>query len=408
MKSCPSEKHERFEVHTFEFNDQGHPTDAEAQAQTLELIRTAVHSQEGAVVFVFGHGWQHNAHVCDENLCCVRKILNTLAFLEEKHWNKTTPRRRVVGVYLSWRGYESVKWEGYRRFDIFTRDLKSRRVGRGDELRKVLEQIDGFVKHPPAKPTGDHLRLMVMVGHSFGSNLALWPNGQVPEPDPAKPVDILGNLVVLVNPAMPAREFAPWESLSRRGSYHADQVPVLISVTSSADWATKLAFPLSRWMAFPLMLVKARRASTPVGTSFATVGHYRPFVTHALTTENPAKKKNASGRHGLFGQRACRCLYEWDDQKLLEGIVAAREARLRGDAKAAPDFSAEERFGHARLKPVRSVPSVHKNSPVLNIQTDGWVINGHGDIFNPEFVTFLARFVSDLVSSRTPPNPVAP
>ena len=56
-----------------------------------------------AIIVTFVHGWKHNADYCDNNMCCFRDMLRQISKLDE-HYSINEPRRRVVGVYLGWRG----------------------------------------------------------------------------------------------------------------------------------------------------------------------------------------------------------------------------------------------------------------------------------------------------------------
>jgi len=57
--------------------------------------------ERGVLTVVFVHGWKHNASAEDENVASFRKLLPKVA--------KMTPTRRVIGVYVGWRGL-SIDW----------------------------------------------------------------------------------------------------------------------------------------------------------------------------------------------------------------------------------------------------------------------------------------------------------
>ena len=138
-----------------------------------------------------------------------------------------------------------------------------------------------------------------MIGHSFGG-LALFAavsqslvNGFVTGEDidgKHPPVERLGDMIVLINPAFEATRYQPLDRAARNRKYDVYQAPVFISVTSEADQATGKLFPLGRTLntIFESELTKEER-----NANRNTPGHIDAYLTHRLEVEAADTQRNA-------------------------------------------------------------------------------------------------------------------
>lgn len=107
-----------------EFDDQGRLYHPEQMTHLLEFIKTAMTSSgdhcaqyekrdeskkpcfDDISLVVAVHGWRHNASFMDRNLRELRQALYSAVKMEEEapHLNPSDKPRKVVGVYVGWRG----------------------------------------------------------------------------------------------------------------------------------------------------------------------------------------------------------------------------------------------------------------------------------------------------------------
>lgn len=406
VQSCTTEHHGEFDLHVFEFGDNGERhRDGEA-ARMLQQIRAAA-EKDGAIILTFVHGWQHSADVCDQNLVCFRQSLAALSQYENL-LNPLTPRR-IVGVYIGWRGYESVRVEGYRRVDFLSRMAAAQRIGKRGG-RFLLEQLDAIRRDNDGS-------LMINIGHSYGGALLFAGIQEALEKSisqSAKEGSVirgLGDLSVLLNPAFQASRYQEVHRASLRRSYHPRQGPVLLTVTTRNDWVTGIAFRIPRQVLFPLA---ASRPPSATRASFWTaLGQFEPYRSHTLEAtvdRDPGDTK--SPPITLYLSRSkCECEVPPMRLAMLDMMAIASSGSQRSTAGPVD-------FGPARLFPHRSIPALVDNVPFLNVYADTGenkallgkpktLMYGHGDIFNSLVFRFVARFVaetaSDLDSGRKSP-----
>ena len=70
----------------------------------LEAIEYAG-GREDLLLVVFVHGWKHSAAAADDNIQLFRQALGNLSSMEQPTSRQAGKEpRKVVGVYLGWRG----------------------------------------------------------------------------------------------------------------------------------------------------------------------------------------------------------------------------------------------------------------------------------------------------------------
>ena len=232
---------------TIQFNDHGDLWDEAGYQNALALIReTRAQSPTGRVIVVtYVHGWKHNADAADTDYQHFRTLLGRMAVAPER-------KSPLIGIYIGWRG-SSFPVPILENLTFWSRHGAAKRVA-GIRMTEVLSQL----MHA-TKAAGNASRF-VIIGHSFGGRVVetvlaqslvgvLVDNEMEPGRNPAAPFD----LAILLNTASEARQtFQFIEALHSVGLQSGPQEPPLVlGITSRADWATGAVFPVGRF--FPTL-----------------------------------------------------------------------------------------------------------------------------------------------------------
>ncbi len=290
-----------FDVAVLEFDDDGRFEDRSQLDRTADWIRHLRdrNSCDDVLVVVFVHGWKHNADWSDadngdEHFRAFRHVLASLALreLERMHDLK---RRRVFGVYIGWNGYPKDSWMAtkpiFREMTFWNRYATAARIGGGDDIRTAIQEITNTTKKETHNGSGQ----LILAGHSMGGlimesalldlvrkrdremmqSLQRSDEGPVTTRIGGEPV-LFPDIVLTLNSAADSRKCrelkvlfeqsgvkksADTEGDSQRVSYSP---PLLVSMTSQADLATRVIWRLVR-------------------PSRVTVGHDRTLVTHEVS-----------------------------------------------------------------------------------------------------------------------------
>lgn len=218
--------------HVIEFNDQGQPHDVR-QWQALEARILQAASTQAAELLIFVHGWHHSAHPQDENFIAFEQFYQQMA--------ASDPQRNLLGLYIGWRGDkydpfwldgsdDATSWIEPIDFPtILQRKRVAKRIGQ-EGLSQLLDQLDTLVS------TQKLLRYTV-IGHSLGGAVVLHASK-----DRIKTAIEQGqdnpNLFLLLNPAVPATEYQPLDTLVSLDR----QKPSMVVLQSKGDFAVKEAF----------------------------------------------------------------------------------------------------------------------------------------------------------------------
>lgn len=379
-----------------EFDDQGQVFDRHQMHKVLEYLNElASREDESMLTVVFVHGWKHSAAPADGNIKTFRKTLRHLAATESRVGKSFGKKpRRVTGVYLGWRG-GSVTAPVVKELTFWDRKNTAHKVGRGG-VTEVLNRIELVreTKHAVAGADSSDHRL-VIVGHSFGgavvfSSLSqILENGFIHTEGPKGTVSDprgFGDLVVLINPAFEAMNYAPLSDMStERGTYFRSQLPVLAVLTSEADDATGRAFPIGRWFSTVFEKTRDMERDNAVTQQTETikqnkanitaVGHFAPYLTHSLNARDAgqpgaARQLSADRSAALF----YRTSQSWEDDTPGSRIEFPSSELIRTDNSAG-------------------------RNPYLNIKVDGELIRDHNDIDDPRIIEFITQLI--LISSQS-------
>jgi hypothetical protein len=373
-----------------EFDDQG-VYHSRAQLDGLFDEIEARGRDRHMIMLVFVHGWKHNAKEGDGNIGLLRTVLARTAATERaRAAAQRREARPVVGIYAGWRGL-SVPGEPLANVSFWTRKAAAHRVAVGS-IRELFARAREYQLDKNDGKDGRYAGTrLVYVGHSFGG-LVLYDSiaqhlvdeGSVANSRADKSeVGGYGDLVVLINPAFEAIRYDALNQITRnRTRYVKFQRPVLVTITSEADWATDIAFPLGRSLntAFESFvwggeLSEARTA----------VGHFKPFTTHRLAMAEPPTQcppwpqgcPAPSTMPTIEEARSEFCAFQ----------------RLRAEGRLPPGWERRYKSGAVLKQDANRNP----DAPFWVVSTDRHVMSGHNQIQDPVIRDFLVQLVDDSV-----------
>ncbi|MEO0650424.1 MAG: hypothetical protein AAFZ65_07085 [Planctomycetota bacterium] len=236
-----------------EFDEFGSFWDREQLEDTLELVRRrSAASERGLVVVVHTHGWQNDADMRGEGTPA-QNFRDSMAEVAASFAERGAPAPdHVIGVFLGWRG-ATTRVPLARELTFWDRYAVAARVASYD-LRETCFRL--------TRETKTRLDSKVVIsGHSMGGMIIAKTLGPslstlvLAEGDRGIPA--LVDLIILQNPALDALstyQFIDFLKRSRTrvelrrsdGSVQPAEGPVIVSITSEADWVTSLAYPLGQ------------------------------------------------------------------------------------------------------------------------------------------------------------------
>lgn len=383
-------------VSTVEFDDQGW---AQRPKQMLNLIQFLEDYQaankQHFIIVVYAHGWKHDARKADPDLASFQNLLQDahnaeLRRVKQMPLGKQKPRK-VVGVYLSWRG-ASTDVAIAKEATFWARKNAAERVGENGakELLIRLNEFKAFSngQEDDSRLAGPDETQLIVIGHSFGGLLVYKAlNTQIMERALRRRVTggdqiakSFGDFVLLINPAF---EGAAYETLFRvsqgyeptRRKFDQKQRPVMMVATSTSDWATALMFPLGRF--YTLDQSAPQDEHNERTAVLKTVGHLPDYATHLLAWDKE--------REECVGQ-----YYDLDKEIGTLGKLAEKSA---ADDLRDAEFNLQEvprKYGCASLYTRDNVVS---RQPFYVVRVSPDVIPDHTTINNPRFSHFIRQFI---------------
>lgn len=435
-----------YELHFVEFDDQGwlYPDKLAAGDELaaspsgqidhlMKRLRQLLDQNDDLSLIVFVHGWKHNAQSDDYNVRDFRALLQAAGAEERDRAGRDGTPRKVVGVYVAWRGRSWVLPDPVLSLSFWARKEAARRVSIGS-ARELFARLRAIRHHynnasaPGVVTTGavseqtsrrPRIRTL-MIGHSFGG-LILYAamSGPLIEALAAQQ-DLHGfkeghelaerpaDMILLINPAFEASRYEALYRVSSRYRPIRFQPPLLVSVTSTKDWATGIAFPVGR----SVNTLFEHEASSEEGTAMKkTPGHIQHYLTHRLYAHAPGM---ASDARTAVQDGDARC-QNWKSEEELHGLHDAALAEAvhlnkKIEAENSTEFFSQNLTqdhllnskwartfcGGSYLTPVGDNGIDNANAIVWNVEADGEIIKNHDDVMNPAFRAFMRQLYGDV------------
>jgi len=293
IESKPTDGSLPYSCSFVEFDERGDYLDFRQQRRSWEkILELALKERRKLLVVIYCHGWKNNSQ--SGNVVEFNRFLSRLASSPEIRQRQL----RVHGLYLAWRGnvvrqFVNTDSEAFRQttkdFDgpiineRYSRKVRmltpqwfieqvsywSRKGAAESKVSSVPSARTIFTAANAAKhfSTPDWTNRVFVIGHSFGALMlekslgqacvgALtdqwkWNQFQTTNDLPVTVGTLPFDCILFVNSAAPSiytKELADLLWAHQRAQEHSHQdsssAPVIISLTSSADWATKKAH---RW-----------------------------------------------------------------------------------------------------------------------------------------------------------------
>lgn len=366
------------------------------EADRVLRVLTDGSNNTNTVVLLYVHGWHHNAKdVKGGNLNKFKLTLEQLRVKLEQPMYVSARKTltgssdvSVIGIYVGWRGRSMPGFLDY--LTVWGRKSAAERVGTGD-LREFLSHLQKLYKKRNAKCIGrspqecqSTFMGLVLTGHSLGGQVLLksvspalesamitashstsW-NETLTTASVTLPLSAVGDMTVLINPALEAYQFERLHRLNSQLTYNQLQTPVLIVVSGEGDTARQIAFPMARTVSRPFR-PGFREFQKPLWHE--ALGEYEQQRTHRLeVTSDPNSLSDES--------------YHPDTDATVVEF----------------DFTTEVNFGGGKLKPL---DGRHKPySPIVVAYSSEKLIEGHSGIFTDTFRDFLIDYVAFIEGKR--------
>jgi hypothetical protein len=333
-----------YELAIVEFDDQGRCYDRgqmDAVADRLQALAPDGASQgEDVILVTFVHGWKHDARSDDDNLMAFRLLLNETVGYEKSATAPGAKPRPVLGVFVGWRGLSDFGLgDVVADATFWGRQAAGQRVAVGS-VRELFGRLRHY-RNRRRKEGGNPL--LVIVGHSFGGMIVFSALAQSLIQAASAPVGQMtpefADLVLLVNPAIEGARFIPIYDLVTRAAFTArttKQLPVFICAQADNDQPVGLVFPLGN-------------------------------AGHAIDEATIGELEKWCVRHAI-------------------GFV--------------PSFRTHKLAGPTADKPfVLDPPGTTQANPFWVVGAAKEVIDGHGGIWQPPFLLFIASIVFQHVQA---------
>jgi len=428
-----------------EFDDLGqawstHAADRVTQLdRALTTIHNAVKVDPSALVVVFIHGWQHNAEGPkdeDQNIQAFKRVLLDLHFQYQS--------RAVVGVYIGWRGeFYKTEWPVSQGISYYNREGAAMRISSAGAITDALLQISDMAHvdkdMKPITSLDQPRPYLLFIGHSFGGltlehaitqawivalqqyqlasgATAAPPVTAAPPATAAPPISVVppfADLTVFVNEAADATVSLPLLKVMtdtqityKRAAVHGKALvdfPLILSVTTPADLATKLLLPIGHF--FPAVGYKIsgtlRSGDDPIecfdtdkdgkpmsghmdghtewNYYMTTAAHMPALASHTVTEETFTTGQPNPAQHTTTGPGLLTCTPQDVDPLNPANPNIFKTYSLPGQC-----FVIEKKADRCN------------GTPYWIMDTDKAIIPAHSAIFTDRFIRFVEEFVPDL------------
>jgi pimeloyl-ACP methyl ester carboxylesterase len=364
-----------YELAFIEFGEQGSYQDPTQLQNAVDLIKRTPRP----LVITYVHGWHNSAQSAD-----VDKFSEWLAQISQSPLIRNTGFH-PIGIYLGWRG-ESTTVPVVRQFTFFSRKAAAERLASNFDCYDAIAALSQAAR----ESYGAGGQYTVLIGHSFGGlvverAVAHAINAEMhghAAADRSLPAD----LILMVNPA--SDSILTRQMIAALYSRHTENSrPFLVSLTSTGDAATGVAFPVSTSLA---ATTKVFNEVTPPGTEkreserrfyTETPGHNQFLINH----ETVKLDKTMAAPGGL------------------NALQTNLSHNLSGEV-----FTTDAAPGRLDLWHIKRVGNV--DVPYWDVKVDPTIIMNHGDIWNPKAQAMMAaifRMTNPLMNRESKMKPRA-
>jgi len=361
-----------YQVAFIEFGEQGSYQDPTQLKNALDLIQNT----EKPLVITYVHGWQNNVESDDvKNFESLLARLNRAPAIRDVGFH-------VVGVYLGWRG-KLTPVPVLKQLSFWNRKKTAERLASNYDCYDAIASIS-----EEARRHGRGKQYTVLLGHSFGGliverSVAHAINAEIHghvDTDRSLPAD----LVIVVNPAsdsiLARQMIAALYSRRTEGTR-----PFFVSITSTGDSATGLAFPVGTGLAATTKAFNKVSAPGPGQTMeserkfyTSTPGHNEMLINHV--TLNLHKAITSPQGH------------------------PALETNLEHNLSAGV-FTLDGAGGKLDLWQIKKVGDI--DVPYWDVKVDPSIIKNHGDLWNERAEAMMAaifRMTNPRLNPRVQPR----
>ena len=445
-----------YALHVVEFDDEGWPFDSARADNQIDSAIRQIKAQLATTtdcvrLYVYVHGWRHNAAFGDSNVASFRGFLRevasrsarstgvgtdacddpalALATAEQKKMRppgarapaNRAPRVQTVGLYVGWRGASIVNVRPWVYASFWDRKNTADRVSQGS-VRELFGRLSALARYAPSsdKPqpkegakTQAQLRTYV-IGHSFGASVVFRALSQSLIDSFSEDLDVVDesglasvsrfvDMVVLVNPAIEAARFDP--------VFRAAQKRASTCRTRNAERPEALALCEQPPYQAPVLAIfqsdgdLATRSAFPVGAALSnvfertvdavqresivnTVGWYERFQTHRLDLATACNPAEASPFVSIDGALRFRPPgWQW----CFQTGAATMGLHHLGPTQA------------TQATPWREPADWRVyNGPLWNVRVSGAIVADHSDTWNALFTGLLLHLFTDERANRLP------
>ena len=252
-------------------------------------------SRTNTIVTVFIHGWHHNAHPADRDLNRfadaqrdLRQALTGDVFRRSRELLTGTADVRVIGIYVGRRGRSLPGVLDY--LTPLGRQAAAKRVGDGD-LKGFMGSLNAIYERANARGTATFMGL-VSFGHSFGGQVLFNATGPLiiaeleraarGEIESGRPLQGFGDLVVLANPALDAKQFEDIHHRGRSIAHGHSQLPLVLVLSAITD---KARARLYKWLR---TMKQIFRGGKRTALETVALGEFAKHRTHTIMVEEGA------------------------------------------------------------------------------------------------------------------------
>jgi len=309
-------------------------------------------------VVLYIHGWKHDASDDDSDVTHFAELIEQLA-----HAN--TGKKQVLGVYIGWNGASKIfplNSFPFNNLTFWSKETGADRIAQSAVTTKIVSAIGSVMS------AGDSAaNQFITTGHSFGARLLFSATNQsfIYDTQRAHPghrggtykrIHGIANAVILLNPAFEAARFTALDAVTRKEERFADdQLPLLLSVSSDGDRATRMAFPVGQWLG----LYRSK-------TELTTLGNYTEYQTHSLSVATAAGCGPSTSN-------------DLSESFLAGGLCLVRDQTPHN----------RDQF-------------IQPQNPFLIARTTGDIIKDHNDIWNDRFSKWLFAYINELGNQNRP------